>query len=61
MCKLAWSYQDKTNQTKMQLAQCLLVNKDDFLLLFINLKLVELNGSVGCCVEMGLYNLNLLV
>lgn len=37
----------------MQLAQCLLLNKDDFLLLFINLKLVELYGSVGCCVEMG--------
>ena len=44
------SYEEKN---KMQLAQCLLFNKDDFLLLFINLKLVELNGSVGCCVEMG--------
>lgn len=37
----------------MQLISCLLLNKDDFLSLFVNLKLVELNGSVGCCVEMG--------
>lgn len=44
----------------MQLAHCLLLKKDDFLSLLINLKLVELNGSVGCCVETG-YNLNVLV
>lgn len=37
----------------MQLAPCLLLNKDDFLSPSINLKLVELNGSVGCCVEIG--------
>lgn len=36
-----------------QLAPCSLFNKDDFFLLFINLNLVELDGSVGCCVEMG--------
>lgn len=38
---------------KPQQAQCLLFNKDYFFLLLINLNLVELNGSVGCCVEMG--------
>lgn len=31
---------------KPQLAQCLLFNKDDFFLLFINLSLVELDGVV---------------
>lgn len=31
---------------KPQLAQCLLFNKDDFFLLFINLNLVELDGVV---------------
>lgn len=40
-------------EPKLQLAQCLLSHKDDFFLLFINLDLVELDGSVGCCVEMG--------
>lgn len=44
------SYQEKN---KMQLAQCLLLNKGDFLLLSINFKLVKLNGGVGCCVELG--------
>lgn len=39
--------------SKIQLAQCLLLSKDGFLMLFIDLKLVELIGSVGCCVEMG--------
>lgn len=38
---------------KPQLAPCSLSNKDDFSLLFIHLNLVELDGSVGCCVEMG--------
>lgn len=38
---------------KPQLAPCSLFTKDDFFLLFINLNLVELDGSVGCCVEMG--------
>lgn len=38
---------------KLQLARCLLFNKGDFFLLFVNLNLVELDGSVGCCVEMG--------
>lgn len=32
---------------------CSLLNKADFFLLFIHLNLVELDGSVGCCVEMG--------
>lgn len=50
LCRCAWSSQEKP---KLQLAQCLLFNKDDFFLLFINLNLVELDGSVGCCVEMG--------
>lgn len=38
---------------KVQLAQRLLFDKDDFFLLFIHSDLVELDGSVGCCVEMG--------
>lgn len=40
-------------KAKPHLAPCSLLNKDDFFLLFINLNLVELDGSVGCCVEMG--------
>lgn len=45
---------------KPQLAQRSLSTKDHFLLLFIHLNLVELDGSVGCCVEMGCFRLDLL-
>lgn len=52
VCKRAWRCQ-LPGKPKPQLAPCSLLNKDDFFLLFINLNLVELDGSVGCCVEMG--------